>query len=106
MGWWNSKANGASLQQRDTGLLWGDGPADYMDAALDNIVKLFWSENLRPPTKAELKAGLLFSLGCYDEPTKTQVRKANEMLVRYNDGEATNKDLRDFREQTYYEARG
>lgn len=34
MGWWNQAADGASLQVENTGLYWGDGPADLVDNAI------------------------------------------------------------------------
>lgn len=67
MGWWNAKANGASLQSDDTGILWGDGPADLMGDAVDRIVEEFERCVERRPTKVELRAGLEFTLGAYDE---------------------------------------
>jgi len=69
MGWWNQKPDGTSLEVIDTGLVWGDGPADTMDTAIAEIVHQFQSAWTRKPTKAELEAGLKFSLGSYEEGT-------------------------------------
>ena len=33
MGYWNTAPDGASLQDNDTGLVWGDAPADLLDEA-------------------------------------------------------------------------
>lgn len=63
MGWWNSAPDGSSLLVEETGLVWGDGPADVMDAALEEIRTQFDSTYHRGPTREELIAGLLFSLG-------------------------------------------
>jgi hypothetical protein len=41
IGWWFSTEDGAGLQPIDTGILWGDGPADIMDAALAEIRQQF-----------------------------------------------------------------
>lgn len=63
MGWWNSGADGSSLHFEDTGLIWGDQPADIIDTALDSIAECFAQVHGRPPTKDEVRAGLEFSLG-------------------------------------------
>lgn len=34
MGWWSQTADGDSLQLENTGLYWGDGPADFIDNAI------------------------------------------------------------------------
>ena len=62
MGYWNQTEEGHSLIQEDTGLIWGDSPADIMDKAIDKIIKLFQKDWNRNPTEQEIKAGLLFSL--------------------------------------------
>lgn len=67
MGWWNQDAEGHSLIPEETGLVWGDGPADVMGAALDEIVALFEAVVGRKPTMDELKGGLLFSARSYLE---------------------------------------
>lgn len=67
MGWWNQGSDGSSLHEEDTGLTWGDGPADTFGDALDNVVVQFQSALGRNPTKAELRAGLEFTLGPYEE---------------------------------------
>jgi hypothetical protein len=67
MGWWNSGSDGSSLHSEDTGLTWGDGPADVMDSAIERIVKEFESAWGRKPLRAELEAGFLFSLNVYSD---------------------------------------
>ena len=62
MGYWNQSETGASLVMEDTGLVWGDQPADAMDDALDRIIAFFKRDVGRLPTEAEVKAGLMFSL--------------------------------------------
>lgn len=67
MGWWRTGKDGSSLHIEETGLVWGDGPADIMDNALDEIVTEFLAAYNRKPSRTELEAGLLFSLGSYEE---------------------------------------
>lgn len=62
MGWWSSDANGSSLQFEETGLLWGDGPADQIDKAIDEITREFETAWGRKPKRLELEAGFKFSL--------------------------------------------
>lgn len=68
MGFWNASPEGHALQPEDTGLMWGDDPADIFDFAVLNIGDSFKRSLGRRPTKAELIAGLKYSLGGYDEP--------------------------------------
>ena len=63
MGWWQITPTGANEGTKATGLVWGDGPADVMDDALDTIVDKFLDEWGREPSMEELKAGLRFSRG-------------------------------------------
>jgi len=67
MGWWNGTADGASLQSEETGIVWGDSVADTLDAAIAVIVADFKQAWGRKPTKVELRAGLEFALGAYEE---------------------------------------
>lgn len=70
MGWWkqNPQASWIAVDREDgPELLWGDGPADELDHAIDNIVKHFQEKWGRRPTKDEMRAGLEFSLGGNDE---------------------------------------
>ena len=62
MGYWSQDKKGCSLQLKDTGLVWGDAPADIMGEALERIIQVFKRDLGHMPTKAEIKAGLLFSL--------------------------------------------
>jgi len=66
MGWWEQDEDGNSFAI-GSGMIWGDGPADTMDDAIEQIVAQFIEEAGRKPTVAELKGGLLFSLGAYEE---------------------------------------
>jgi hypothetical protein len=61
MGYWKQSANGESLQLEGD-LIWGDQPADILDAALKEIIAVFKRDRERAPTADEIKAGLLFSL--------------------------------------------
>ena len=63
MGWWRADENGFSLYLEETGMIWGDGPADIMSIALLEIRKDFREEWGRNPTEAELIGGLRFALG-------------------------------------------
>ena len=60
MGYWKQGEDGHSFAL-DSELIWGDSPADIMDAALEEIIAVFQRDRERPPTQAELNAGLLFS---------------------------------------------
>lgn len=62
MGYWQQTKDGHSLTMEDTGLIWGDQPADIMGAALDEIIRVFTRDRGCLPTEAEVKAGLMFSL--------------------------------------------
>jgi hypothetical protein len=77
MGWWNAGKYGgiAEMQgprdnasERDE--FWGDGPADILDGALDQIEQEFQEVWGRKPYISELRQGLEFSLGRYDEEEK------------------------------------
>jgi len=69
MGWWTADRSGRSFAHNEDGseLIWGDGPADILDAAIDEIVKEFERYEKRKPTKDEMRAGLEFALGGADE---------------------------------------
>lgn len=67
MGWWRAGRDGSSLHLEETGLVWGDGPADIMDDAIDQIAAEFRAAYGRKPSRIELEAGLLFALGDYEE---------------------------------------
>lgn len=62
MGYWNSSADGSSLHSEDTGIVWGDSPAEAMEDAIDKIVAIFLQDLDREPTKKELEAGLAFTI--------------------------------------------
>lgn len=64
MGWWLSSENGNSFaSEKDAIGWWGDGPADAIDAALDDIYRQFDECLGRKPTKQELVSGFMFSIG-------------------------------------------
>lgn len=64
MTWWETTRSGRSnlFHEEGTGLVWGDGPADVVAAALDDIDKEFRERWGRAPLLAEIRAGLEFSL--------------------------------------------
>lgn len=66
MGYWNHGADGTSLHREDTGLIWGDGPADIVDDAIDTVIAKFTEDVGRPPTAEELRAGFAFSLNALE----------------------------------------
>jgi hypothetical protein len=55
MGWW-------SIVDGDNSNLWGDGPADILDEALDSIVAQFMNAVDRKPTKREMLYGFKMAL--------------------------------------------
>lgn len=79
MGWWTQNEEGASFthvegweapeegESHPGEMWWGDGPADTLDQAIDEICKAFVAVLDRKPTKAEMRAGLEFSLGGGEE---------------------------------------
>lgn len=68
MGWWHQDEEGHSFSGE---MLWGDGVADVMDSAIAAITEEFEKDQLRRPTKDELRAGLEFSLGGIKEVSPT-----------------------------------
>jgi hypothetical protein len=67
MGWWNQDNDGHSFAE-GSNMVWGDDPADVIGAALDSISSSFLADVGRLPTKAEIRAGLEFSLRVRDLP--------------------------------------
>jgi hypothetical protein len=69
MGWWNQNEQGVSFADAAEGdeMVWGDAPADVMGDAVDKIVDEFKQAWDRVPTKAEVRAGLEFTLGGFDD---------------------------------------
>lgn len=73
MGWWSQGASGGiaeftggpATEEREQ--YWGDGPADILDNALAEIVAEFQRAWQRKPYVDELRRGLEFSLGAYEE---------------------------------------
>jgi hypothetical protein len=72
MGWWRAGEDGSSMRAEETGLVWGDGPADILGNAIDEIAAEFREAYGRKPSRAELEAGLKFSLGGYEEQEKNE----------------------------------
>jgi hypothetical protein len=71
LGWWVQDKDGHSFA-RSGRLLWGDEVADVVDEALARIVEIFSDQIGRPPTGAEIRAGVIFSLrgaDLTDEPS-------------------------------------
>jgi len=64
MGWWNANDNGGMFGEDDE-KVWGDGPADILDEAIERIVKEFEEDWGRRPTLEELQAGFRFSTSIY-----------------------------------------
>jgi hypothetical protein len=56
MGYWNTTAEGGSLQVGDTDMLWGDQPADIIDEAIEKLIERLTKELGRYPTVEELDA--------------------------------------------------
>lgn len=69
MGWWEQDREGHSFStdEDDATLLWGDGPADILAAAVDKVIEEFKRDWGRLPTKTEVRAGLEFCLGGFAE---------------------------------------
>lgn len=65
MGWWKQSRKGASLSEG--GGEWGDGPADVISAAVDEVVKEFVRDLGRKPSRVELRAGLEFHIRAQDD---------------------------------------
>jgi len=65
MGWWSQDEQGHSFAQAEgpEEMMWGDGPADILDNAIDQIIKEFERDHDRRPTRQELLAGMKSSLG-------------------------------------------
>lgn len=64
MGWWSQNEEGHSfaVAQGPDEMLWGDAPADAMGGAINEIEDAFVAEIGRKPTRAEMIAGLMFSI--------------------------------------------
>jgi hypothetical protein len=61
MGYWHQGPSGESFSEGSE-MVWGDAPADAMGDALDRIIQAFKDDVGRAPTKAEVRAGLEFSI--------------------------------------------
>lgn len=68
MGWWTQNKQGHSFAvNEDVEMVWGDGPADILDGAINEITARFQESYGRDPTRDELRAGLEFSLGGHED---------------------------------------
>jgi hypothetical protein len=79
MGWWETNEEGVSFEHSRDGMVWGDGPADEVDGALHNIRQQYIAEWGRLPSRAEIIAGLGFSLRVFLEHLPE--RPAQESLL-------------------------
>lgn len=73
MGYWNTNQQGSSLLTEDTGMYWGDAPADIMSAAIDKIRKTFREDVGREPTIGEIRAGMEFALMRFEDQDSAEV---------------------------------
>lgn len=66
MGWWSQDNEGHSFADAMAGEtvvgVWGDEPADIIDAALDAINEAFMDTWGRLPYRAEMESGIKFSM--------------------------------------------
>ncbi len=65
MGWWVQNRKGESFPAEPPPkpeMMWGDGPADILADAVDDIRDQFRAGLHREPTLGELRAGLEFTL--------------------------------------------
>lgn len=67
MGWWETNEEGVSFEHSRDGMVWGDAPADIVDGALHDIRQQYIAEWGRLPSRAEIIAGLGFSLRVFLE---------------------------------------
>ena len=56
MGYWRTTQAGESLQLDETGLIWGDQPADMIDDGMERLIARLYLEKHRLPTVGELDA--------------------------------------------------
>lgn len=63
MGWWQQNRRGESFAINEgPEMVWGDGPADILADACDEIAADFLRTFDRLPTNGEIRAGLEFHL--------------------------------------------
>lgn len=67
MGWWKGLSPLSALAGEESENVWGDGPADILDKAIDDIATEFEEYFERRPTKDEIRSGIEFALSGYDE---------------------------------------
>jgi hypothetical protein len=81
MGYWNTTFTEVST--REVSGVWGDKPADVMDAAMDLIAAIFLTEMGRFPTQGELLNGARSSaqwVGLYADRNKSLDPGAGEEI--------------------------
>jgi hypothetical protein len=64
MGYWKTPTDSKTVK---TPTIWGDAPADMLDMALTKVIEVFTEAVGRRPTKLEIRQGLEFSLGGFDD---------------------------------------
>ena len=64
MGYWKTPTDSKTVT---TPTIWGDAPADMIDMALAKVIEVFTEAVGRKPTKLEIRQGLEFSLGGFDD---------------------------------------
>jgi hypothetical protein len=77
MGFWDQNEKGASFTKAfdGTDMIWGDGPADIVEEMLPRIVREFEEGVGRKPSKAEIIAGIMFSIADGDLPDHAPLRE-------------------------------
>jgi hypothetical protein len=112
MGYWQTNEQGHSFahgidSDTDEAMLWGDAPADVMDAALVRIIAAFRRDLGRSPSLEELKAGLLFSAqSALEEDEERRGAKelyAYEVVSRWTWADLQNKPV-SVLESSFYDA--
>ncbi|QWS68274.1 hypothetical protein SEA_VANLEE_158 [Gordonia phage VanLee] len=67
MGYWNTNPAGASLLSEDTGMIWGDIPADEIDSAMAKVINDMRHANREWPTREEILAVFLPAVDQVDD---------------------------------------
>lgn len=76
MGWWMMDLDGIETSSgKKASLVMGDGPADTMGAALQEIIDEYKAAWERPPTVDELRECFEFVLGGVKEELEPEVKR-------------------------------